>query len=166
MAGPRTEGRIEVEALPPGFDHWQEMLYLILRAFAYMEGVIDPPSSALRMTPLSLREKSAAESVFVATADGRLVGCLFLADRGDHAYVGKLAVEPACQGRGIGRRLIAAAEAEARRQGKRSLELQTRVELTGNQTAFARLGFRETARTAHAGHDRPTSVTMRKEIGA
>jgi hypothetical protein len=59
---------------------------------------------------------------------------------------------------------MAAAEACARSLGRTALELQTRVELTGNQAAFARLGFRETGRTAHEGFDRPTSVTMRKEI--
>ncbi|TIN07524.1 MAG: GNAT family N-acetyltransferase, partial [Mesorhizobium sp.] len=30
--------------------------------------------------------------------------------------------------------------------------------------AFARLGFHETARTAHSGYDRPTSITMRKVL--
>ena len=44
------------------------------------------------------------------------------------------------------------------------MELQTRVELTGNQRAFRSLGFVETGRTAHQGYDRPTSVTMRKRL--
>ena len=48
--------------------------------------------------------------------------------------------------------------------GKPMLELQTRIELTANQAAFRKLGFHETARTAHAGYDRPTSVTMRKVL--
>ena len=50
------------------------------------------------------------------------------------------------------------------RLGKPLLELQTRVELNGNHAAFARLGFRETERTAHAGYERPTSLTMRKAL--
>ena len=57
-----------------------------------------------------------------------------------------------------------AAEALARAAGKPVLELQARVELTGNQAAFSRLGFVETERTAHAGYNRPTSVTMRKTL--
>jgi hypothetical protein len=36
--------------------------------------------------------------------------------------------------------------------------------LTANHGAFARLGFREMARTAHDGYDRPTSITMRKVL--
>lgn len=68
------------------------------------------------------------------------------------------------QGQGLGRRLMQAAEDLARSRGKAAIELQTRVELTANHAAFARLGFHETDRTAHDGHDRPTSVTMRKTI--
>ncbi|RUY90914.1 GNAT family N-acetyltransferase, partial [Mesorhizobium sp. M7A.F.Ca.CA.003.01.2.1] len=38
------------------------------------------------------------------------------------------------------------------------------IELTANHAAFARLGFRETGRTAHDGYARPTSITMRKAL--
>jgi hypothetical protein len=55
-----------------------------------------------------------------------------------------------------------AAEDLALSRGKGAIELQTRVELAGNHAAFARLGFRQTERTAHKGYDRPTSITMRK----
>lgn len=164
MAAPRADQPVDIVRLPPTFDRWQELLDLIRRAFAYMDGVIDPPSSAHRLTLVSLEEKCAAETVFLAVAEGRLAGCVFVANRGAHAYVGKLAVEPVLQGQGIGKRLLEAAEAEAKRLGNLVVELQTRVELTGNHAAFARLGFRETARTSHNGYDRPTSITMRKEL--
>ncbi|MEX0953828.1 MAG: GNAT family N-acetyltransferase [Rhizobiaceae bacterium] len=164
MAAPGTDRPVDIVLLPPGFDRWQELLDLILRAFAYMDGVIDPPSSAHRMTLVSLEEKCAAETVFLAVAEGRLAGCVFIAIRGVHANVGKLAVDPLLQGQGIGKRLLEAAEAEAKRLGRLVVELQTRVELTDNHAAFARLGFHETARTSHQGYDRPTSITMRKEL--
>lgn len=150
--------------LPADFDRWPDLLDLIMRAFAYMDGVIDPPSSAHRLTPASLEEKARAEAIFVAVADGRLAGCVAIADRGDHAYLGKLAVDPVLQGSGIGRRLVEAAEAEARRQGKRVVELQTRVELAGNHATFRRLGYRETGRSSHEGFSRATTITMRKDI--
>lgn len=57
-----------------------------------------------------------------------------------------------------------AVEDFARRRGKYAIELQTRIELAANHAAFARLGFREIARTAHEGYDRPTSITMRKAL--
>ena len=165
MAAPRTEAaEIAIGPLPADFDRWQDLLDLVMAAFAHMDGVIDPPSSAHRLTVSSLREKCSKERVFVALEGDRLAGCVFLDDRGDHVHVGKLAVAPDLQGRGIGRRLMEAAEAQARRLGRRSLELQTRVELTTNQATFARLGFRETGRTAHAGYARATSVTLRKDL--
>jgi predicted N-acetyltransferase YhbS len=157
---------LAVARLEPAFSDWDGLLALILRAFAPMEGAIDPPSSAFRLTPESLRMKAGAETVFVARESSRLVGCLFAAGKGDALYLGKLAVEPARQRAGIGRALVAAAQAHALAEGRRALELQTRVELVGNQQAFARFGFTETARTAHPGFSRPTSITLRKELAA
>ena len=58
-----------------------------------------------------------------------------------HFLLGKLAVEPDSQGRGVGRALMQAAEAHARAAGKPEIELQTRIELTGNHRAFERLGY-------------------------
>jgi predicted N-acetyltransferase YhbS len=155
---------VVIERLPAGFDRWDEVLSLIMRSFAYMNGVVDPPSSAHRLTAEGLRRKAQKETGFLALCDGRIVGCVFVVEREHDCYVGKLAVEPDLQGRGIGRRLVEAAEEFAVSRGKRALELQTRIELTGNHAAFTRLGFRETGRTAHQGYDRPTSITMRKAL--
>jgi ribosomal protein S18 acetylase RimI-like enzyme len=165
MAGQdNMSGELSIVPLPDGFDRWDELLGLILTSFRYMDGVIDPPSSALRLTQEALKQKAAEESVFLALLDGRMVGCVFLAEKQDHFYLGKLAIDPACQGRGIGRRLIEAAEALVGTTAKPIIELQVRVELSRNQATFTRLGFRETGRTAHAGFNRPTSITMRKDL--
>lgn len=155
---------VDVRPLPAHFHRWEELLGVIRTSFAYMDGIIDPPSSAHRLTPETLRAKAAHEVGFIAEAAGKIVGCAFLAGKPDHFYLGKLAVLPSWQGKGIGRRLMEAAEEHARRAGKPVMELQTRVELTANHRTFAALGYVETARTAHEGYDRPTSVTMRKRI--
>ena len=135
-----------------------------MRAFAFMDGVIDPPSSAHLLTVDVLRDKALHETGFVALDGDRIVGCVFALERADDFYVGKLAVAPDCQGQGIGRRLMRAVERLAVDRGKAALDLQTRIELTANHAAFARLGFHETERTAHEGYDRPTSITMRKLV--
>ncbi|AZO64595.1 MAG: GNAT family N-acetyltransferase [Mesorhizobium sp.] len=153
---------VSIAQLPADFDRWDEVLALIMRAFASMDGVIDPPSSAHRLTVENLRDKARREMGFSALKDGRIIGCIFVLERANDFYVGKLAVEPGFQGQGIGSQLMQAVEDLARNRGKPAIELQTRVELTGNHAAFARLGFRETERTAHNGYDRPTSITMRK----
>lgn len=149
---------------PPDFTDWEGLLALILRSFDYMNGRIDPPSSALALTPESLKRKAESEAAFLAYLHGQLAGCAFLAEKADHFYLGKLAVEPSLQGRGIGKALMAAAERHAREAGKLMIELQTRIELVENHRTFERLGFHETARTAHPGYDRPTSLTMRKVL--
>ena len=153
-----------IVAIDAGFERWDELLALIHDSFAYMQGVVDPPASGLALTMTALREKALAEAGLLALADGRIVGCAFLSPREDHLYLGKLAVARDLQGRGIGRLLVRHAEDLARAAGKPALQLQTRIELAGNHKAFARLGFAETARTAHPGYDRPTSVTMRKTL--
>ncbi|WP_217575187.1 GNAT family N-acetyltransferase [Mesorhizobium sp. GbtcB19] len=155
---------ISIVELPPDFGQWDDLLALIRRAFAYMDGVIDPPSSAHLLTADGLAEKAKREAGFLAIENGRIVGCVFALERARDFYVGKLAVEPGLQGQGIGTRLMQAVEDLARQRGKDAIELQTRIELTANHAAFARLGFRETERTAHAGYDRPTAITMRKVL--
>ena len=155
---------IRVERLRQDFRTWDALLALILRSFAYMHPRIDPPSSALKLTPDTLAEKASREVVFVATVDGVLAGCAFLAEREDHFYLGKVAVDPALQGKGIGGALLDAAEAHALATGKTVIELQTRVELTENHAFYNHLGFVETQRTPHPGFDRPTSVTFRKVL--
>ena len=149
---------------PDGFSGWDGLLALLHRAFAYMEGRIDPPSSLHRLDAAGLAEKARAELCLLAFRDGRLAGCVFCAPRADCLYVGKLAVEPALHGQGIGRALMARAEAEARALGLPALELQTRVELAEIHAAFAAMGFVRTGETAHPGYGRPTSVTMRKVL--
>jgi len=39
-----------VRRAPPDFEDWETVRTLILEAFAYVEGRINPPSSALRLT--------------------------------------------------------------------------------------------------------------------
>ncbi|TIU88039.1 MAG: GNAT family N-acetyltransferase [Mesorhizobium sp.] len=155
---------VSIIGLPADFDRWDDLLALIRRAFAYMDGVIDPPSSAHLLSADSLAEKAKKETGFVAVGNGRIIGCVFALGRARDFYVGKLAVEPALQGQGVGARLMQAVEDLAGARGKDAIELQARIELTSNHAAFTRLGFRETGRTAHAGYDRPTSITMRKVL--
>lgn len=150
--------------ISPDYPHWKAVLALVLEAFAYMEGQIDPPSSAHRLTVAEMAAQAGSGAVWVIEAQGRPVACLFGKERGDGLYVGKLAVAAPFRGMGLARRLIAAAEAEARARDLRWLELESRIELAENHAAFAALGFARTGETAHPGFDRPTSITMRKSL--
>ena len=90
--------------------------------------------------------------------------CAVFTPRGDAMYIGKLAVAAAHRGRGYARALMAAADLRAAALGLGWLELETRVELVENQAVFAAMGFVEVGRSAHAGFDRPTSITYRRAV--
>lgn len=153
-----------VQRLGPD-DDLAPVLALLRSAFAYMEGRIDPPSSAHRLTVEAMAAQTEEGAVFIAEGrDDTLLGCVFLKPKGDALYLGKLAIRPARQGEGIGRRLFEASIEEARARNLPEIELQARVELTENHAVFAAMGFREVGRTAHDGYNRPTSITMRYTI--
>ncbi len=63
--------------------------------------------------------------ILLAHRNDRLIGCVQVARAGeDGAYLGMLTVDPALQASGLGRRLLAAAETEARlRFGARRMEM-------------------------------------------
>lgn len=129
-----------------------------------MDGRIDPPSSALRLTAASLEQKALAEIVFLAVDRDDIVGCIFCRPETDCLYVGKLAVLPERQGSGVGRMLLSAAERQAHALGLSGLRLETRIELVENHTRFGVWGFEKTAEKRHAGYDRTTSIEMTKRL--
>lgn len=95
--------------------------------------------------------------VLLAEDPSGLIGCVLIADRGDGlAYLGMLSVEPDRQAGGLGRRLLAAAEAEAvRRFGARRMEMQVinhRPELVA---WYERRGYVLTEREAPFPMDNP-----------
>lgn len=141
---------------------WHALLNLIRTAFAGMEGRITPPSSLHRLTPMAIARQARADEVWVIGTPA--IACMFLTLQAESIYVGKLAVAPAHQGQGHARRLLDLAATRARALGLTAIELQTRIELVENHLVFQRLGFLQTAATAHPGFDRPTSLTFRKLV--
>ncbi len=133
------------------------VLNLIRAEFAYMDEVIDPPSSVHRLT---LADLAAADEVWVMGEPP--VACAVFTVQTDKLYLGKIAVLSMARRLGHARALIDHAGRRARSLGLNWLELQTRVELVANQRAFESLGFVEVTRTAHPGYSRPTSITYRK----
>jgi N-acetylglutamate synthase-like GNAT family acetyltransferase len=154
-----------LEKIDARFDDWQSLLDLISHAFSYMNEVIDPPSSATRLTLQSLKEKASAEIGYVVRQADTLCGCAFFRPEApDFLYIGKLAIAPYAQGNGLGRLFLERAIVEARTRGLPKLRLETRVELTGNHACFARWGFEKTAEKAHPGFDRPTFIEMQRNV--
>jgi ribosomal protein S18 acetylase RimI-like enzyme len=156
---------IEIRRLDATFERWAELLALILEAFDYMNTRIDPPSSALALTPETLRQKAGREIGYLAVDGDALLACMFLRPEPPHGlYIGKLAVRPSAQGRGLGWMLLGVAENEAQAHNLSQLRLETRIELAENHATFGAWGFLKTAENAHAGFARPTYIEMRKQL--
>jgi len=96
-----------------------------------------------------------AEGVVDVLADGDTVlGMIILVDQPDGLMLENVAVSPEAQGRGVGRRLIDHAEAEARRRGHALIRLYTHATMIENQRMYAHLGYTETERGEDEGYDR------------
>jgi len=135
---------------------------LIRSAFARQTVVTDPLPSALKETEASIRTHFATGGAGVLVEGP--VACLLWKEEASGLYVGRLAVHPEARGQGLAKRMIAAAEEEARRRGLSRLFLSTRLVLVDNRKLFAACGFVETSVEAHPGYRYPTFVNMEKRL--
>ena len=107
----------------------------------------------------------AASRVQVATRSGSggetVVGVVVLEVDGGGSHIRNVAVLPALKGRGVGRRLLEWAEAEARRRGHASIHLATNERMTENRPLYARIGYAEYANRMVDGYPR---VLLRKPL--
>ncbi len=106
-------------------------------------------------------KRVANRSAFVVEVAGRIGGIVVLLPESDHLLLDNVAVDTDVQGRGIGRLLIAFAEAEAVRRGYREIRLYTHETMVENVRMYAEMGYEETGRGRQAGYDR---VFMRKRL--
>src|ERR1700732_3930619 len=90
-----------------------------------------------------------------------VAGIIVLLPAPDYLLLDNIAISPARQGLGLGRRLLAFAEAEALRRGYREIRLYTHQTMVENQRLYASIGYEETGRGTEAGYDR---VFMRKQL--
>ena len=148
--------------LTPESDALGDVLSLVQRSFAFMEGRIDPPSSMHRLTTDAIAQQCRDGEVW--TLDNPIAACIFLSPKPEALYISKLAVDEPMRGRGLARKLIRHSEIRAHDLNLPALELETRIELTENHLAFDRMGFTKTAEAAHDGYERPTFIIMRKPL--
>jgi predicted N-acetyltransferase YhbS len=138
---------------------------VIRAAFEPYRDRLVPTPSALSETAESIGVRLGAGQGFMAEAERRIVGCVLMQlNSPDDLYVGRLAVIPELQGRGLARRLMERAEAFARADGCTQMSLGVRIALTGNIAFFERCGFRFVSAERHPGFIEPTYILMRKEL--
>jgi ribosomal protein S18 acetylase RimI-like enzyme len=105
----------------------------------------------------------AASHAVVIEVGGILCGYMVAWPEADAYFIENVGVDPQYQGRGLGRRLIEHAVAEARRCGLAALSLYTNEAMTENLAMYAHIGFAETHRVSEKGFRR---VYMRWTLSA
>ena len=74
--------------------------------------------------------------------EGRLLGLIETIAREDHLWIENVAIRPEAQGRGLGRHLLAHAEAKAAMAGLAELRLLTNEAFAANIALYERVGYR------------------------
>jgi ribosomal protein S18 acetylase RimI-like enzyme len=98
--------------------------------------------------------------VWVIEEGSGVAGIIVLKPQPEYLLLDNIAVSPARQGSGLGRRL-AFAETEAVRRGYREIRLYTHRTMTENQCLYAAIGYEETGPGTADGYER---VFMRKRL--
>ena len=80
----------------------------------------------------------------------------------DDWHVASVAVDPAAQGQGFGRELMALAEAVAAERGHARITLYTHIVMKGPAALYPRLGYVETGRYTVEGFER---IYFAKDLG-
>jgi ribosomal protein S18 acetylase RimI-like enzyme len=92
--------------------------------------------------------------VWVAVDDDVVVGLAVFLPRPDHLLLDNIAVSPSAQARGVGTRMMALAEDQARRHGVSEVRLYTNEAMTENLAYYRRRGYVETHRAEQDGFRR------------
>ena len=100
-------------------------------------------------------------SVFVAEAGKDIAAVLVLIQTTSGVLLDNVAVHPDQQGKGLGKRLINLAEAEAAARGFKKLDLYTHECMNENIELYKSLGYMETERKEVQGYHR---VYMQKNL--
>lgn len=103
-----------------------------------------------------VEDEIADGNVWVAESGG-VVGGVFLTFDSTEAVLTNIAVDPIHSGEGIGKALIAYAEAECKKRGVLTLKLATHVKMPENVALYSHLGWIETGREGN-------KVYMRKQL--
>lgn len=103
----------------------------------------------------------AAGQAHVLDEDGAVLGLVVLVPEDGVMLLDNVAVDPARQGRGLGHRLLAFAEGQAREAGLPAIRLLTNATMVENIARYGRLGYVETGRLEREGR---RAVMMRKSL--
>jgi GNAT superfamily N-acetyltransferase len=155
-------------------DSWEELTTLLHRAYAPLaaQGM---RFSATHQTPEVTRKRAARGECWVGMRDGRMIatvtvvppgrggGCAWYRREGV-AKLNQMAVLPECKGQGLGRQLLAHAEARVVALGARELALDTAVHAQELHQLYFRHGFRWIGPADWRPHVNYLSVILSKDL--
>ena len=99
--------------------------------------------------------------VTLAESSQTLVGVIVLTVTDEGFLIDNVAVHPSARGKGLGKALLAFAEAEAPRAGFDSIYLYTHEKMTENIALYSKIGYVEYDRRSQGGF---SLVYMRKQL--
>jgi len=161
MPEDETADPVEIRDIHPG--DAGEVLTLQRAAFVQEALIYD----TVRLPPLTQTlDELGAELVenlgCVAHERGRMIGAARARVDGGLLLIGRIAIAPDAQGRGIGTRLLDAVEERGRQAGCREAELFTGSLSEANLRLYRRTGYRESGRVE--GDDGIEQVFLRKTL--
>lgn len=144
MTGPKSlDLRRATKADLPSVRHVNAAAYAV-----YSDRMDRPPAPVLH----DYQADVAAGAVWVL--GDPVIAVIVLIEDGDSLLIENVAVEPARQGTGIGRRLMEFAEQQAVARGFRHTRLYTNEVMIENLAFYHKLGYREHARRTTHGYRR------------
>jgi GNAT superfamily N-acetyltransferase len=155
------DDRIEIRGIRPG--DAGEVLTLQRAAFVQEALIYGSPDMPPLTQTLDELEAELAGNLGCVALDGkRIVGAARAQRDGDLLLIGRIAIAPDQQGRGIGSQLLAAVEKSGRDAGAHEAELFTGSLSEANLRLYEREGYVETERVATG--DGIEQVFLRKTL--
>jgi GNAT superfamily N-acetyltransferase len=163
--GDMKDAETEIVRLRPGTEaDIPAILTVTQAAYAPHTERMEPPSSVWRENDDAVRHYLEQGGVIVAEAGDAIVGTVRYEAREDYVYLGRLAVLPAWQGRGIGRRLVAAVEEWTLLLGLDEVRIGVRLELSENHDLYKHLGFVEDGLAPFTYDPSRSYLKMKKQL--
>jgi ribosomal protein S18 acetylase RimI-like enzyme len=94
----------------------------------------------------------------------KIIGCVRLVKHGTQLYLGMFAVDPTIQNKGIGKKMLLAAETEARKQNCRSIDMTVISERIELIDWYKRNGYLEVGEKKPMVFDNPSGGIPKKDL--
>jgi ribosomal protein S18 acetylase RimI-like enzyme len=154
MADTANARPLESTQIRPALPADAEFLVRLINAAFRVE---QPFIEGDRIDAEGVRSYMAKGKFLVAEDSAGLAACVYVELRGDRGYLGLLGVDPPCQGTGLGRKMIDAAESYFREAGSIAVDLRVISARTPLPAFYRHLGYLETG-TAPFAPDVPVKV--------